>query len=56
MFLLLPLLVFGLSIAGFWVLVGVGIVVILLLLFIGIVNVLQDKRPQWLPSSATRSS
>jgi len=50
MFLMLPLVVFGLSLAGFWVIIGVGIAVIILLLFIGIVNVLQKRRPMWLPT------
>jgi len=49
LYLLFPLAIFGLSIASPWALLGVAIPVILLVLFIIVVNVLQSKRPLWLP-------
>uniref|UniRef100_A0A4W3ICD7 Sodium-dependent phosphate transport protein 2B n=1 Tax=Callorhinchus milii TaxID=7868 RepID=A0A4W3ICD7_CALMI len=48
-FFLLPLLVFGLSVAGWQVLVGVGIPVILLIIIVIIVNIMQSKCPRFLP-------
>ena len=48
-FLLFPAAVFGLSIAGWQVLLGVGAPFVLLLIFIIIVNVLQNKAPTALP-------
>jgi sodium-dependent phosphate cotransporter len=49
MFLILPLTVFGLSMAGYYVLIGVGVPIVLLLIFVIIVNILQTKRPKCLP-------
>lgn len=49
LYLLLPLAIFGLSLAGLWVMLGVLIAVIVLIVVVVIVNVLQSKRPQWLP-------
>ncbi|XP_043559929.1 sodium-dependent phosphate transport protein 2A-like isoform X6 [Chiloscyllium plagiosum] len=48
-FLLLPSLIFGLSMAGWQVLIGVGAPFVGILVFIGIVNVLQTRRPGYLP-------
>lgn len=48
-FILLPLLVFALSLAGWYVLAGVGIPCIILLIFVVIMNVLQNKVPHKLP-------
>jgi sodium-dependent phosphate cotransporter len=50
MFLVLPFAIFGLSLAGRWVLVGVGVPIALLLIAVAIINVLQSKRQQWLPN------
>ncbi|GIY25382.1 hypothetical protein CEXT_815231 [Caerostris extrusa] len=49
MFLLLPAAVFGLSAAGPWALAGVGIPVLLLVVVVGLVNLVQRKRPSLLP-------
>ncbi|XP_066445367.1 sodium-dependent phosphate transport protein 2A [Eleutherodactylus coqui] len=49
-FLLLPSLIFAISMAGWKVLVGVGAPFIGLLLFVGAVNLLQVHSPQWLPN------
>ncbi|KAM3875842.1 solute carrier family 34 member 2b [Diretmus argenteus] len=49
-FFLMPLTVFGLSVAGWQVLVGVGVPVVVLVLFIIIVNVMQSRCPRFLPS------
>jgi sodium-dependent phosphate cotransporter len=49
MFLVLPFAVFGLSMAGTWVFVGIGVPILLLLILIGIINSLQSRRPQCLP-------
>jgi len=51
MFFVLPFAVFGLSLAGWWVLVGVGVPIALLLIAVVIVNVLQRKRQQSLPKT-----
>jgi len=48
MFLVLPMSVFALSLAGWYVLVAVGVPVLIVFAFIVIVNILQDKRPNWL--------
>lgn len=48
-FLLLPSLVFALSMAGWKVMTGVGIPAILLIVFVATVNVLQSRRPGCLP-------
>ncbi|XP_052320324.1 sodium-dependent phosphate transport protein 2B-like [Oncorhynchus keta] len=49
-FFLLPLFVFGLSMAGWKVLVGVGVPIVALLIIIIIVNVLQARLPSCLPA------
>ena len=46
---LLPLAVFGLSQGGWELLTAVGVLLLCLILGIGIVNLLQRKRPEWLP-------
>ena len=48
-FFLLPAAVFGLSLAGWQILLGVAVPIVLLLLFIIIVNILQRKAPHVLP-------
>uniref|UniRef100_A0A8C4K719 Sodium-dependent phosphate transport protein 2A n=1 Tax=Dromaius novaehollandiae TaxID=8790 RepID=A0A8C4K719_DRONO len=48
-FLLLPSLVFGISMAGWRVLVGVGAPFLGLLIFVGLVNALQRRSPRRLP-------
>ncbi|XP_051232091.1 solute carrier family 34 member 2b isoform X1 [Dicentrarchus labrax] len=48
-FLIFPLTVFGLSLAGWQVLVGVGVPVIVLVVFVIIVNVMQSRCPRYLP-------
>uniref|UniRef100_A0A671QMH8 Solute carrier family 34 member 2a n=1 Tax=Sinocyclocheilus anshuiensis TaxID=1608454 RepID=A0A671QMH8_9TELE len=45
-----PLVVFGLSLAGWLVLVGVLVPIVAVLIFIIVVNSLQKHKPQWLPS------
>ena len=50
-FFLLPAAVFGLSLAGWQILVGVAVPIVLLLLFIIIVNILQRKAPEVLPEA-----
>ena len=49
MFFVAPLTVFGLSVPGWYVLAAVGIPFLILILFIAIVNMLQKRRPKWLP-------
>ena len=49
MFFLLPAIVFGLSLASVWCLVAVGVPFLLLVVFIVVVNLLQAKKPSWLP-------
>ncbi|KAG5849660.1 hypothetical protein ANANG_G00113280 [Anguilla anguilla] len=49
-FFLLPLLVFGLSLAGWPALAGVGGPIVALLLLVVVVNLLQSHRPQLLPT------
>ena len=49
-FFLFPLCVFGLSIAGWKVMAGVGIPILIILIIIVIINILQDKKPKILPS------
>ncbi|XP_016106019.1 sodium-dependent phosphate transport protein 2B-like [Sinocyclocheilus grahami] len=46
-----PLLVFGLSLAGWQVLVGILVPIVAVLIFVIIVNILQKHKPQWLPSA-----
>ncbi|XP_035826455.1 sodium-dependent phosphate transport protein 2B-like [Aplysia californica] len=48
-FFLAPLFVFGLSLAGWEVLVCVGVPIVVLVICIIIVNILQDKSPKYLP-------
>nr|WBU86605.1 solute carrier family 34 member 2 alpha [Ctenopharyngodon idella] len=50
-FFALPLFVFGLSLAGWQVLVGVLVPIVSVLIFAIIVNILQKHKPQWLPSA-----
>ncbi|XP_012686724.1 solute carrier family 34 member 2a [Clupea harengus] len=49
-FFFIPLFIFSLSLAGWQVLVGVLVPIVVLILFAIVVNVLQARRPQWLPS------
>ncbi|XP_013856392.1 sodium-dependent phosphate transport protein 2B [Austrofundulus limnaeus] len=48
-FLVLPLTVFGLSLAGWQVLVGVGVPIAVLAIFVIVTNVMQSKCPHYLP-------
>uniref|UniRef100_A0A673BSI3 Sodium-dependent phosphate transport protein 2B n=1 Tax=Sphaeramia orbicularis TaxID=375764 RepID=A0A673BSI3_9TELE len=48
-FLVLPLGVFGLSLAGWKVLVGVGVPIVALIIFVIIINVMQSRCPRFLP-------
>lgn len=48
-FFLLPLFVFGLSLAGRWALVGVGAPLLIVLLIILLINILQKRKPVLLP-------
>lgn len=48
-FLVLPLSVFGLSMAGWQVLVGVAVPLVVLLLIVIIINVMQRRWPNYLP-------
>ncbi|KAJ6659408.1 hypothetical protein lerEdw1_019140 [Lerista edwardsae] len=48
-FLLLPLAVFGLSVAGWQYLVGVAVPILAVLIVVIIINILQRKRPHILP-------
>lgn len=48
-FLMFPAAVFGLSVAGWQVLVGVAVPFLLLLIFVIIINILQSKAPNSLP-------
>ncbi|XP_032382637.1 sodium-dependent phosphate transport protein 2B [Etheostoma spectabile] len=48
-FLVLPLSVFGLSLAGWQVLVGVAVPIVALAVFVIIVNVMQSRCPRYLP-------
>ena len=50
-FFLLPAAIFFLSLAGWQILVGVAVPIVLLLLFIIIVNILQRKAPEVLPEA-----
>ena len=49
-FFILPALVLGLSIAGWQVLVGVGVPILLLIISIILINILQSKAPHVLPA------
>ncbi|XP_072244840.1 sodium-dependent phosphate transport protein 2B-like [Leuresthes tenuis] len=48
-FLVLPLSVFGLSLAGWEVLVGVGVPIVALVIFVIVINVMQSRCPRFLP-------
>lgn len=48
-FLLLPSLVFALSMAGWRVMVGTGVPFVVVVVFVAVVNLLQARRPQCLP-------
>ncbi|TKS74872.1 Sodium-dependent phosphate transport protein 2B [Collichthys lucidus] len=48
-FLIMPVTVFGLSLAGWQVLVGVGVPIVVLIIFVIIVNVMQSRCPRYLP-------
>ncbi|KAM4574169.1 solute carrier family 34 member 2b [Fundulus diaphanus] len=48
-FFVLPLTVFGLSIAGWKVLVGVGVPIVTLIIIVIIINVMQSRCPRFLP-------
>ncbi|XP_051929826.1 solute carrier family 34 member 2b isoform X2 [Hippocampus zosterae] len=48
-FLVLPLTIFGLSLAGWQILVGVGVPVVVLAVFVIVVNILQSRCPRALP-------
>ncbi|XP_068581517.1 solute carrier family 34 member 2b [Cebidichthys violaceus] len=48
-FLVFPLSVFGLSLAGWQVLVGVGVPIVVLVVFVIVVNVMQSRCPRFLP-------
>ncbi|XP_073699048.1 solute carrier family 34 member 2a [Garra rufa] len=50
-FFIFPLVVFGLSLAGWQVLVGVLVPIVAILIFAIIVNIIQNRKPQWLPSA-----
>ncbi len=50
MFFLFPAAVFGLSLASFWCLLAVGLPFLLILTFIVIVNIMQSKKPNCLPT------
>lgn len=49
-FFLIPAAIFGLSLAGWRVLAGVGVPVLFLILGIIVLNILQHLKPQWLPN------
>jgi len=49
MFFFLPLIIFGLSVISYKLLVAVGSIVLLFCLTLIIINLLQKKRPEWLP-------
>lgn len=48
-FLVIPLAVFGLSVAGWIVMVSVGVPIVVLIIFVVIVNVMQSRCPRFLP-------
>ncbi|XP_038148347.1 solute carrier family 34 member 2a [Cyprinodon tularosa] len=49
-FFLLPLFIFSLSLAGWKVLVGVGVPLVVMLIMVLVINALQKRKPGWLPS------
>ncbi|XP_038647389.1 sodium-dependent phosphate transport protein 2B-like isoform X2 [Scyliorhinus canicula] len=48
-FVLLPLFVFGLSVAGWQVLTGVGVPIVIIIVTIIVINIMQTKCPRFLP-------
>jgi len=48
-FFALPAFVFGLSVAGWQVLAGIGTPLLVIIIIIVIINILQKKKPEWLP-------
>ena len=50
MFFVLPAIVLGLSLGGTIVLFCVGLPIIIVLIAIGVIKIIQKKRPHWLPS------
>ncbi|XP_053182585.1 solute carrier family 34 member 2a [Scomber japonicus] len=50
-FFILPLFVFSLSLAGWQVLVGVGVPIVTMLILIIVINILQKRKPECLPSA-----
>jgi len=50
LYFILPLVVFGLSLAGWYVLLAVLGPLVILIAVVIIINVMQSKRPNWLPS------
>uniref|UniRef100_UPI00358FFAB5 sodium-dependent phosphate transport protein 2B-like n=1 Tax=Myxine glutinosa TaxID=7769 RepID=UPI00358FFAB5 len=48
-FFLLPGVVLGLSLAGWKVLLGVGLPFVVFIIIVVIINILQSRRPRWLP-------
>ena len=51
LYFVVPLVVFGLSLAGWYVLLAVLGPVVVLLVVVVVVNVLQSRRPRWLPAT-----
>lgn len=50
-FFVLPLFVFSLSLAGWQVLVGVGVPLVVMLIVVIVINVLQKRKPECLPAA-----
>lgn len=48
-FVVMPITVFGLSLAGWQVLVGVGVPIVVIIIFAIVVNMMQKKCPRYLP-------
>ncbi|XP_078093253.1 sodium-dependent phosphate transport protein 2B-like [Mustelus asterias] len=48
-FVMLPLIIFGLSVAGWQVLVGVGVPILIVIVIVIVVNLMQIKCPRFLP-------
>lgn len=48
-FLVFPLSVFGLSLAGWYVLVGVGVPIVLFVILVIVINLMQSRCPRYLP-------
>lgn len=49
-FFLLPILIFGLSLAGWEVLAGVCVPLLIMLIIVIVINMLQKRKPGWLPA------